>query len=115
MALDLREILGKKNKPSIKYCQKPVDYQIYQTIKSNINLSKAFSCFYVTYLPLLIMSVPPTSSKVTSEMAFNVHLCAVNSSNEKMLTHVYLRKLNEGSSSGRDQQFLIDGQGAPGP
>lgn len=38
-------------------------------------------------------SVHPPLQK--QPVKFKVHLCIVNSLNEKMLTHAYLRKLNE--------------------
>lgn len=64
---------------------------IEQLIKWNSNIFKAFSCMYVCILIVNNKSAHPTSTEVTSEIISNVHLCTVNSSNEKMLTQVYLR------------------------
>lgn len=58
-------------------------------------------------------SAHPTSTEVIGEIS-NVHLCTVNSSNEKMLTQVYLRKLNERSFWSTISNILLKGQGVPG-
>lgn len=55
------------------------------------------------------MSVHPTSSKATSEMAFIVNLCTANILNEKMFIRGYLRKLNEWTS-GHDQHSSLMGK-----
>lgn len=119
LALDLRKAAGKKEQEKNQH-KKFSKYSwsskyIEQLIKWNSNIFKAFSCMYVCIFIVNSKSAHPTSTEVISEIISNVHLCTVNSSNEKTLTQVYLRKLNEGRSFWSTiSNILLKGQGVPG-